>query len=48
MHGVYVLFRQPLMGEGKSRITVKDGIDDFLLAVTAVMFVSVFGHSNPP
>ena len=46
--GFNVLFRQPIMVEGESGITIEDGLTDFLLAVAVVVFVSVFGHSNPP
>ena len=48
MDGVDVLFRQPIMVEGKGWTTVKDGLTDFLFTVTVVLSVSVFGHSNPP
>lgn len=46
--GFYILFRQPIMVEGKGRTTVKDGLTDFLLTATVILSVSVFGHSNPP
>lgn len=36
------------MVEGKGWTTVKDGLTDFLLTVTVILSVSVFGHSNPP
>lgn len=48
MDGFYVLFRQPIVIEGKGRAAIEDGLTDFLFTVAVVLSVSVFGHSNPP